>query len=279
MQISSGGLRGGAEALSEVFGEGRDACQKALTDLRNLGLIETRTQRYHNGAYRSSTELTEAGWEFLETRISKTLKTRSLYSGDLVNSRLSTNSILSKKQTEYTEQVRDEEIYQKVELTAGGQMSDFPQAYDPDDIDRARSRAYQDKHEAKQEQIIKKHQKMKKRSMDPTAWSPTDSSFEFADRMFNLWHVEPWSVTKSRFRFALDDARATYGTNGTLECLMMDRYFSQIAHQTSLTNPEIIWKRFIQQFEALAIEARRATVTPQQLEQELIDAEKSWEGL
>jgi hypothetical protein len=60
---------------------------------------------------------------------------------------------------------------------------------------------------------------------------------------------------------------------------MMDRYLSQIAHETSINNPEHIWKRFIQQFGSLAIEVKRAMVTDDDLETAKVAAEKSWEGI
>jgi hypothetical protein len=86
-------------------------------------------------------------------------------------------------------------------------------------------------------------------------------------------------VAKSRVKIAFANARKAHGTDGELEILMMDRYFSQIRHETQINDPEHIWKRFISQFGSLAIECKRANVTDEQLQLAKVRAAKSWEGI
>lgn len=280
MEIASKELYGGAKALSEVFLEGRDACQKSLNDLKAAGLIHTVKRTFSNGAYRSTIEVTPAGWDFLETRISKVLKTRALSMPTQSYSRLSTNSLYADKQERILDGVEENEIYIRKYLF-GGQMSDYPAAYDPEDIDDLRAKYERKKAEEYQEARKKKHDATVAASANqPTVrWSPDKSSTEFVRRLGDMWHVKPWVVSKSRFKIAFANARKTHGTDGELEMLMMDRYFSQLAHETHINDPEHIWKRFISQFGSLAIDCRRANVTDEELEIAKVDAAKSWEGI
>ena len=281
MEIASKELYGGAKALSEVFVEGRDACQKSLNELKAAGLTRTTKQKYSNGAYRSIIEITPAGWDVLESRISEVLKTRTLCIQTESYSRLSTNSLYADKQERVPDGV-GEETFVKVDLKAGGEMTFLGQMdNDPDEVqerlqkDRARRAAEH------QEAKLKKHQDSVTalQSQSPALWSTEKSSTEFVRRLEDMWHVKPWTVAKSRFKIAFANARKTHGTDGELELLMMDRYFSQLAHETHINDPEHIWKRFISQFGSLAIDCRRANVTDEDLALARAEAEKSWEGL
>ena len=281
MEIASKELYGGARALSEVFVEGRDACQKSLNELKAAGLTRTTKQKYSNGAYRSIIEITPDGWDLLESRISKVLETRTLCIQTESYSRLSTNSLYADKQERVPDGV-GEETFVKVDLKAGGEMTFLGQMdSDPDEVqerlqkDRARRAAEH------QEAKLKKHQDSVTllQSQSPALWSTEKSSTEFVRRLEDMWHVKPWTVAKSRFKIAFANARKTHGTDGELELLMMDRYFSQLAHETHINDPEHIWKRFVSQFGSLAIDCRRASVTDEDLETAKVSAEKSWEGI
>jgi DNA-binding PadR family transcriptional regulator len=281
MEIASKELYGGARALSEVFVEGRDACQKSLNELKAAGLTRTTKQKYSNGAYRSIIEITPDGWDLLESRISKVLESRTLCIQTESYSRLSTNSLYADKQERVPDGV-GEETFVKVDLKAGGEMTFLGQMdSDPDEVqerlqkDRARRAAEH------QEAKLKKHQDSVNllQSQSPALWSTEKSSTEFVRRLEDMWHVKPWTVAKSRFKIAFANARKTHGTDGELELLMMDRYFSQLAHETHINDPEHIWKRFVSQFGSLAIDCRRASVTDEDLETAKVSAEKSWEGI
>ena len=280
MEIASKELYGGARALSEVFVEGRDACQKSLNELKAAGLTRTTKQKYSNGAYRSIIEITPAGWDVLETRISEVLKTRALSIQTQSYSILSTNSLYADKQERIPDVVGETEKYIRKYLF-GGQMSDYPAAYDPDDVADLRAKYERKKAEDHREAKQKKHDDILASSINqPKAlWSADKSSTEFVQRLGDMWHVKPWVVSKSRFKIAFANARKTHGTDGELEMLMMDRYFSQLAHETQINDPEHIWKRFISQFGSLAIDCRRASVTDEDLETAKVNAAKSWEGI
>ena len=256
-----------AEGLSKVFSEGEKAIGSCLRELRNAGLIVTKKEHINGHIMTISHIVEPESW---------TAETAVLIQHTTLYSLLSTNSLYSKKQTEYIG--GPDETYQEYDLKIGASVDDFPASYDPEDIEKARQRAreakYREKEEAKEQ---KNAVRMQKRSGDPANWSITDTAFEFANRMHELWHVKPWAVTTSRFRIALAKAQSEHGTNGTLEKMMIDIYFQQIKHDKSIDDPEHIWKRFIQQFAGLKIQAERLMVTPEDIETEKVKSEKSWD--
>jgi hypothetical protein len=253
--------------LSKVFSEGEKAIGSCLRELRNAGLIVTKKEHINGHIMTISHIVEPESW---------TAETAVLIQHTTLYSLLSTNSLYSKKQTEYIG--GPDETYQEYDLKIGASVDDFPASYDPEDIEKARQRAREAKYREKEEAKAQKNQSwIKKRSADPANWSVTDTAFEFANRMHDLWHVKPWSVSTSRFRIALAQAQSTHGTNGTLEKMMIDIYFQQIKHDKSIDDPEHIWKRFIQQFAGLKIQAERLMVTPEDIETEKVKSEKSWD--
>ena len=256
-----------AEGLSKVFYEGEKAIGSCLRELRNAGLIVTKKQHINSHIMTISHVVEPESW---------TAETAVLIQHTTLYSLLSTNSLYSKKQTEYIG--GPDETYQEYDLKIGASLDDFPASYDPEDIEKARQRAREAKYREKEEAKEQKNAiRMQKRSSDPAKWSITDTAFEFANRMHELWHVKPWAVTTSRFRIALAKAQSEHGTNGTLEKMMIDIYFQQIKHDKSINDPTHIWKRFIQQFAGLKIQAERLMVTPEDIETEKVKSEKSWD--
>ena len=256
-----------AEGLSKVLPEGERAIGTCLRELREAGLIVTRKEHINGHIMTISHVVEPDSW---------TAETAVLIQHTMLYSLLSTNSLYSKKQTNYLGE--PEETYQEYDLKIGASVDDFPASYDPEDIEQARQRAREAKFREKEEAAAKKVESwIKRRSIDPAKWSVTDTAFEFANRMHELWHVKPWSVSKSRFRIALAQAQSTHGTNGTIEKIMIDLYFQQIKHDKSIDDPEHVWKRFIQQFAGLKIQAERLMVTPEDIETEKVKSEKSWD--
>ena len=265
-----------ADGLSEVFSEGRDAIAVCLRELRGLGLIKTEKVRI-NGRIMTISHVVEPEYWALETRL--LLQHTPLYS------LLRTNSLYSYKQERVAGEARDE--YIQVDLKTGGEMS-FPREYDdsavpfdPDDklefTRKDRERRQKAYNESKQEQFDLRIKD--KSSRDPFDWSPQQSCDEFVKRCNDLWHVQPWTMNKSRFNIAFSNARKAYGTKGDLELKMMDLYFSQIKDRTDINQPEHVWKRFITQFSNLQTEARRLMTTPDDIVTETIKGEKSLEWL
>ena len=240
---------GAAIGLSQKLGEGRDAIQSAITELRELGYVETVS--YGRGL--KILKITDTGFQFLENRTSLLQY--------VLNSNINIYANLAIKQTESTREP-SEDFTNVIQI---GRTVDF---YEEDIIEERRKDQVR-KHKEKIEMKEKRHeeQRMQRRNPNNTsAWSPTDIGFEFAERVFNLMHIKPWQVTRSRFIYALADKRKEYGTTGDIEKVMIDLYFMQINHDKSITDPEIVWKRFILQFGNLLVEAKRIMVTPDKIE-------------
>ena len=241
-----------ADDLSDFFPEGRKAFLKSLKELRDLGLIETK-RAVINGKYVTYSEIVDIDFG--------SPKMELLSQQNMQNSILNIIAYLAKKQTESTRDT-SEDFTNVIKI---GRTVDFYE----EDIAEERRKDQVRKHKEKIEMKQKRHdeQRMQRRNPNNTsAWSPTDIGFEFAERVFNLMHIKPWQVTRSRFIYALADKRKEYGTTGDIEKIMIDLYFMQISHDKSLTDPEIVWKRFILQFGNLLVEAKRTMVTPDEIE-------------
>lgn len=259
-----------AEALSEVFKEGREAMQSALGELRKAGVLETKKERVGGRIITYSRLTTPDYWN---------PETRFLFLKIQRNKELLRNSNFYKSNAFYPAKPGEEEKFIKVNFE-GGTMSDFPEAYDPDDLDEARRRRDKAKFDEKQEQKSRQYEAgLAKRSLDPAKWSVQDSVYEFANRMLSLWHVLPWHIGSSRFKIALANARSTYGTTGYEESLMFDLFFKQVSHNKNINDPEIIWKMFIKQFGSLLASVKQSDVTDDKVEKASLEAIKSQDRL
>lgn len=257
---------GAAKGLSARFGEGRDALQSAITDLKDMGYLEVVTNKMSSGKIVSTLKVTEAGNQFLKTRI-HILQSLLNPNNNLL---LDINTdLLNHKQNSTAGAVRDGKNME---------WDDFAPMYvDPEDRDKFREKHRAKKHEEKikQHERITEERMLRRDESNRVNWTPTDMAFEFGHRMKLLWRVAPWEVTRSRFRFALDSKRSEYNTTGDIECQMMDIFFDKLKHDTKLNDPEIIWKKFIVEFGSLLIQVKRQSATPEQIEQERERSKKS----
>jgi hypothetical protein len=210
-----------------------------------------------NGKTVSTLRVTSAGYQLLETRI-HILQTQ-------LNSYKSFNaySINSKPNSETSSREAHVEYYETEEERLEAQRKHY-----------ARKQA--EKTEANQKRVS---ENMVRRSeLNAANWSVTDSTFEFANQMHGIFHIAPWQVTRSRFRYALANKRAEFGTTGDVEIVMMRLYFDSIRHDTQLSDPEMVWKRFITQFALLLEKAKQSMVTEEQVEEikQEVDKSRDW---
>lgn len=246
----------GSKAIAGNVGLGINKTQGLINGLRDMGLIET--VRYQDPSSRqpvAAINITKAGLDAAAID-----KTATSYSSLIDSSNLL-------KYTEYIDYVDEK---------------DKPMTYFEFEEDRleAARKAREEKHRAKEEAQAKKaeEQRMKKRDKaDPAKWTVTDTAFEFAEQMYEYWHIKPWKVTRSPFRVALANAQKEFGTSGPIEKVMIDLYFQQIKHNTSLNDPDLIWKMFIKQYGSLMIQAQRLMVTPEDIQAEKQKSMKSRE--
>ena len=230
-----------AESLSRTFPEGRKVFLSALKELRDAGLIETK-RAVINGKYVTYSQLIDGSPET-----------------ELLSQQSQLNSYKSLIAYSYISKPNSEQSSREVKM----------EYFESEDERLEAQRKWREKkHAEKMEAHESRRQTrmLKRNPLNAISWSPTDSSFEFAEQMHDLWHIQPWQVTRSRFRYALDAKRKEFNTDGAIELQMMKLFFSQIKHDTKLADPEIVWKRFIVQFHNLLAEVNRSTVTPEKME-------------
>lgn len=230
-----------ADSLSRTFPEGRKVFLSALKELRDIGLIETK-RAVINGKYVTYSQLTDGS---PETELLSQQSQQNSYKS------LIAYSFISKPNSERSSREVNVEYFESEDERLEAQ------------------RKWREKKHAEKMEVheSRRQEKMLRRNpANASGWSPTDSAFEFAEQMHNLWHIQPWQVTRSRFRYALADKRKEYNTDGALELQMMALFFSQIKHDTKLNDPEIVWKKFILQFHNLLTEVQRSMVTPEKME-------------
>ena len=244
-----------AESLAKAFPEaGRKSFLAVLKELREAGLIVT-SRAVINGKYVTYSKVVDGSPIRALLSLQTQLNSSYIHIDNSINSKPNSETSSREAQMEYYE-TEEERLEAKRKF------------------DERKHREKMNQHE------VRRQERMTKRDpANAVGWSSTDSAFEFAEQMHSIWHIQPWQVTRSRFRFALDAKRKEYNTDGATELEMMKLYFGTIKHDTKLTDPEIIWKRFIVQFHNLLIEAKRLTVTKEQIEDIKVEAEKSQEWL
>jgi hypothetical protein len=255
-EIARNPNHGAARGMSVRFKEGRDAIQRAITELREAGLVKTSTYKTSERAFGRILRPTESGYHVLETRTSIQLYGLNPNNNLLLD--INTDLLSHKPNSKAEEKGREMEY------------EDTPTFMDPDDVPKFRQRAREKKHQDKLERYETRHKKWMERR-DPSnaaSWTSTDSAFEFAEQMHLLWHVAPWKVTRSRFRYALDTKRAEYNTDGEIERQMMKIFFDKIKHDTRINDPEMIWRKFIVDYHLLLEQVNRENVTEAQMELE-----------
>ena len=240
-----------AEALSQVFPEGRKAFLTVLKELRDEGLIITSRQTV-NGKYVTVSYLNGSP------------KKELLLQQTQLNSNLNIDAYSYK-------------ILKRVPSGAreGDKMDyEVDYEYEQELKLRAKKREQQEYAESKAQKATKTIEALKNKL--PINWNTSDSAHEFARRMEGLWHVQPWLTARTRFKGALAQARKVHGTDGELEVKMMDRFFAGLEHNKSINDPEIIWKLFIRDFASLLLDVQRSTVTVDDIEEAKQLSDKQW---
>jgi hypothetical protein len=252
--LATTGAPATSEALSRVFGGDRKTYLKDLRSLKEAGLLDTRREVV-NGKLITVTRLSDQSPKNgLQILLSQLNSNKSLIAYSF-NSK--PNGERSSREGDRMEYFEDED--ERLEAQR-----------------KWREKQHKEKLEAHERR--RQTQMARRNPANAHAWTTTDSSFEFAEQMHTIWHIQPWKVTRSRFRFALAEKRKEYNTDGSIERVMMSLFFDSIRHDTKLSDPELVWKRFIMNFENLLTEARRTMVTPEDIaeERELYSKTRDW---
>lgn len=253
---------GAAKGISSKVGEGREAVQSAISELRAEGLIKTATAKHHNGNVISTIRITDAGHRLLETRIHRLLyvlnKQNTLLVPKAYSAYSSIKIVMGAAHGEA--KAMDEEWYSL------GQM-------DTDHEEIARLKREDKKQRQEQYREMKNSQAKAKinnlANLQPADWTVDNAVYEFARRMVR-WDIPPWEGSRRRFAGAYSQAQKVYQTNGEIEAKMMDLFFARIDHEGGLKDPDMIWKMFIKSFGNLYHE-----VTLSMVSQDTIAADKA----
>lgn len=258
-----------ADSLSEVVTEGRDAILTAMKELRGAGLIITRKERVNNRVVTVS-YVTEAG--FVESA-SWALKSPLQIQHSVQNSNIelyaySANNIL--KTTRDEPEGGEEPVgYDFFSSTSSGDS----ELQDAKRKDSARRKAeYQEQkqkaHEEKLEERINR---------TPADWTLNQLVNYFAQCVNETWGLKPWSLSGSKFLYALGKSRKQHDTTAEVEKIMMDIFFDTLKINAQ-TDSNLLWKLFLSRFSELAPQAKLQLKAPEQLDKAVIDAEASWKG-
>lgn len=267
--------------LNTVFREGREALRTAFKELEEAGFVERKNTKIQDRHVRES-RVTDAGFQYLSdagfwahstelTRVSGRLLQLSV-----LNNNIHLNSQVSK---EYTRETRDE--YMTINVGEEVPYEFFESTSTESDWKDERKKYIEYKKKAYEEVKRERNnaKKIRRREdVEPMLWTSSDIGYEFADRLQEKWNIKPWSLTQTRFVPALAEMRKRLDTDGQVELLMLDMFFSSVDFQ-KYDDPHMLWKMFIKRAPELAPQAIRMVRTPEQLEEAQVAADKSWDWM
>jgi hypothetical protein len=244
-----------AANLALKFNEGEKAIATALRELRNLGYLELKREKFDKNFF-TKTNITAKGFQYCNDLFQSIWKSgnllqlaynikgpkyllNSIHPGDGSRYSVMTEKGFSGQSDAHSEAVaieKSNEIIREIKLLEEQKKQDYE----------------------KNQQKTRKKRFLAREGRPLENWTVTDVSFEFADRIEGEWHLKPWRVGHTKFTPALGQARKKHGTDGELEFQMLDRFFETI-ELNKFTDPEQLWKLFIFRFSELAtyVRARR----------------------
>jgi hypothetical protein len=270
-----------AESLSKYFKDGESSIGAGLKQLRDAGLLELVVQRMPNGTFIKTTKVTSDGHALFASLLAKLNTTNShffeLFYNHPAQFPVAIGTFLPPEH---------QRNYSVVTPDGFGATYANSENERPSEQEIIKRKNEKDRLEWKLKQEKKSRAQFKARSSKPNkeTWTPTDMSFEFADRIQEYWHIEPWRVTKTRFRQILADYRRKFNTNGRIEFIMMN-YFFESEEISKFTDANYIMMRFFYRYSRLLafVESRGYLKSENEaiedFEKELEKSQKSWEWL
>ena len=236
-----------AESMMARFKIGRRRALNGLKELRDNGLISTKYHRINNRVITVS-RITDLGERLLFGFVTSHNVT-SVTDNEQIKQNKTYSTLISKPNLE-AEPQNETEDYIKVGYEFFGDTSEPDEdSEDPKKRRKAMEQRRKQDYEAKRSKVFKSRFQ-KRQEMPVSEWSVNDVCFEFADRIFQHWHIKPWSVTESSFSGALATARKRLDTTSEIEVACMDLFFSQISI-TEYKDAEVLWRLFIKRLPGL----------------------------
>jgi DNA-binding transcriptional ArsR family regulator len=264
-----GDLTVSAESLSQHVKEGEKSILSGLRELREAGFLELRREKF-SGRFFTKTTITSEGYQFIASQISNISK-----SEDFMNYLFASNflsgfaKVVPRKRAKFS--VFSADGYNGI---TDSDAKEFQEATEESLLaqEKRKNEAFQTTKEKG-----RKKRFLMRQGRNPKSWTPTDISFEFADKLMEYWNIKPWKVTKSRFTQRLGALRRQHETDGEIELIMM-RIFFETEDMSSHVEPDFVASRFLYLFSNLASSARSELETPEKLRKALEDADASWKG-
>lgn len=160
--------------------------------------------------------------------------------------------------------------------TVGYSFFDSMSSGDADEIAESRSKqtAYKKaEYNEMREQKAQRRKDAHRDNLNPANWTCKDVAYEFASRMADIWTIAPFSVTQSRFVQALGVFRKQHDTNGALELELINLFFSTLQND-KYTDGNHLWRAFLYKAPSLIQTARERTVSVEQRETDIINAQE-----
>ena len=275
-----------AEALATTLLEGEAAIATGLKELRNLGFLELENIRSREGTFTKQTKVTPSGYAFFAQAIAQIGPYNSHFAQLFYNPAIPSGSSVGKFIPRSNEEPRN--IITHDGYLAPTRAEDELRKLEESEEEQrhALNKLEKDREEwvAKKKKVQRAQFKARSEKPDKATWTPTDISFEFADRIQNYWNIEPWRVTKTRFRMILADMRKRHNTNGLIECAMMDVFFEQ-ENMSKFHDANFVMMSFFHRYGQLYqyVISRNLALTEaevaEKIERQREVAERSWRRL
>lgn len=264
---ANAGMNISAEAVMEHWQIGRHSALKALKELRELGYIELKTQKIGASIVKKN-YLTVAGSDRLTAELSLPLVMQNS------NNSVFANSLISKPGTP-TESVEEFQTINIEVNSMGYEFFDKQSSMDDDERlnERVKEQAKK-KAEYQEEKAKVQTKRLTRHNVAKEKWTCTDIGYEFADRIYRVWSIKPWSVTNSRFIPALASLRKKHDTDGAVEFAILDLFFSSIDFE-KYDDAEHLWKLFVTRFPGYVLQAKTSLIPAQESDEEIRLKEKA----
>lgn len=261
-----------AEALATTLLEGESAIATGLKELRNLGFLELENIRNRDGTFTKHTKVTPSGYAFFAQAIAQIGAFNSHFVHLYFNSGIPTGSTIGKFLPR-TDEEPSNVIAPEGYMAPTRAETELLKKEETEEEQRHALLKLEKDHEewvAKKKKVQRAQFKARAKKPNKATWTPTDMSFEFADRIENYWNIEPWKVTKTRFRMILADMRRRHNTNGLIECAMMDVFFEQ-EDISKFQDANFVMMRFFYRFGELYqyVKSRDLALTESELAEKL----------
>lgn len=271
--------------LTKAFKEGKEAIRAALTELADQGLLDRKVWKVGNRIM-TQCSLNEKAEDYLKMAgywVPQNCQHEKSWrvSGELIqlNELTNTSSNIAKVSKEYVGEPHVEYKTMNVEvddMSWGGIFETHITSEALEErakADRGKKERYnEDKKQNSSKRLIDRHR------IAVSGWTCSDIGYEFADRIQGHWNIPPWQVKASRFIPALGTVRRKYATDGEVEYIMLDLFFSSIDFQKYDSAEHLCWL-FIKRFGELALQAKSMVRSEEQVEDAASQAKKSQEWL